>query len=224
MTTATEYLHRVEIFRDLPMEYLESLFHGLRMRECRRHTILFTPDEPAERLFILKSGQVEIYRLTESGKRLVTRRIGPMGIFGEMSLAGQSMQGCFAEATADSLVCAATREDVFKLLTQKPHVAIRLLEAVGRRVQVLEDQLEAVVFSPVRVRLARFLLGNARPHGEIEGYTHADIGDSIGALRQTVTETLSEMQAQGLVEVGHRWIRLLDRAGLTELSGGGKQG
>lgn len=222
MTTASEYLQRVEIFQDLPIEYLEALFHGLALRECRPHTLLFTPGDPAERLFVLKKGQVDIYRLTSDGKRLITRRIGPMGIFGEMTLIGQSMQGCFAEATSESLVCTATREDVRRLLSEKPHVAIKLLELLGRRVQVLEDQLEAVVFSTVRVRLGRFLLANAGPGGEVDGYTHADIGDTIGALRQTVTETLSELQSEGAVEVGHRRVRIRDRVRLAEVIAGSK--
>lgn len=217
MTTASEYLQRVEIFQGLPIEYLEALFHGLALRECRPRTVLFSPDDPAECLFILKVGQVDLYRLTGDGKRLVTHRIGPMGVFGEMALVGQSMQGCFAEATSESLVCTATREDVRRLLNERPHVAIKLLELLGRRVQVLEDQLESVVFSPVRVRLASFLLGNAGPDDEVDGYTHADIGDTIGALRQTVTETLSDLQSEGVVEVGHRRVRIRDRARLAEV-------
>jgi CRP-like cAMP-binding protein len=54
--------------------------------------------------------------------------------------------------------------------------------------------------------------------GVIVGYTHAEIGDTIGALRQTVTETLGQMQNQGLVEVGHKRIQVTNRQGLEELA------
>lgn len=216
-----DYLQRVDIFRDLSREEISALFEGVMLRQCPAGTVFFTPDHPSEQLFILKEGQVELYRLTPGGKRLLTRRIGPSTVFGEMGLLGQSLQGCFAEATEDSLVCIATREDIQRLLTRRPDVSLRLLESIGSRLKLLEERLEQAMFSPVRTRLARFLLSNASPHGVVQGYTHAQIGDAIGALRQTVTEALAQMQSEGLVEVRHRWIKLKDLTQLEVLAGEG---
>jgi CRP/FNR family cyclic AMP-dependent transcriptional regulator len=214
-----EYLRRVDIFKDLTQEEIEALFKGVMLRECSPGTVFFAPEDPSERLFILKMGQVELYRLTPDGKRLVTRRIGSGTIFGEMGLLGQTLQGCFAEATEDSLVCIATRDDVIRLLKERPDVALRLLESIGNRLKLLEERLEQAVFSPVKVRLASFLLANIDPStGIITGYTHEEIGNTIGALRQTVTETLSEMQRHGLVEVGHKLIRVIDRHALEDVA------
>jgi CRP-like cAMP-binding protein len=84
---------------------------------------------------------------------------------------------------------------------------------------MLEGRLEQAIFSPVRARLARFLQANADPAtGLVKGYTHAEIGDTIGALRQTVTGALSEMQTQGLIEVGHKQVRIINRQGLEEMA------
>ncbi|MDP2728812.1 MAG: helix-turn-helix domain-containing protein, partial [Dehalococcoidia bacterium] len=49
-------------------------------------------------------------------------------------------------------------------------------------------------------------------------YTHEEIGDTIGALRQTVTETLSSMRDQGLVQVERKQIRVIDRAKLAQIA------
>lgn len=213
-----EYLQKVDIFKDLSREEVEVLFKGVMLRECTPGTVFFAPDDSSERLFILKEGQVDIYRLTAGGKRLVTRRVGPGTIFGEMGLLGQTLQGCFAEATVDTLVCVATRDDLLRLFQERPDVMLRLLETIGKRLRVMEERLEHAVFSPVKVRLANFVLANMESStGVVAGYTHAEIGDTIGALRQTVTETLSEMQNRGLVEVGHKQIRVTNRQGLEEI-------
>ena len=45
-----------------------------------------------------------------------------------------------------------------------------------------------------------------------------DSVNPIGALRQTVTETLGEMQHQGLVEEGHEQILVKNRQGLQDLA------
>lgn len=222
---AVEYLQRVDIFRDLPQEEVDLLFHGMMVRECIPGTVFFTPEDATDALFILKRGQAQLYRLTPSGKRLVTKRVGPGTLFGEMGLLGQSMQGCFAEATEDSLVCVARREDILKLFEERPKVAMRLFEAVGKRLKALEERLEQVAFSSVKARLATFLLGNLDPQtGIVAGFTHEEIGDSIGTLRQTVTETLNEMQRQGLVKVGHKRIEVIKRKVMEGLAAEGESG
>ncbi|MCI0438152.1 MAG: Crp/Fnr family transcriptional regulator [Chloroflexi bacterium] len=215
--SVADYLQRVDVFRDLSREEIQALFEGVMLRECAPGTVFFTPDQPSERLFVLKEGQVELYRLTPNGKRLATRRIGPGAIFGEMGLLGQTLHGCFAEATRQTLVCVATREDVLRLLRQRPDVTLRLLEALGNRLKMLEERLEHAAFSPVKVRLSSFLLSNMDESGTVSGYTQAEIGDTIGALRQTVTETLSDFQSKELVEVGHKRIRVTDTKKLEEL-------
>jgi CRP-like cAMP-binding protein len=216
-----EYLRRVDIFHDLSEDEIGNLFRGSVLQECMTGTVFFTPDDPSEKVFILKLGQVEVYRLTPGGKRLATRRIGPGSIFGEMGLLGQTLQGCFAEATQDCLVCMATREDILQLLKERPDIALRLLDSVGSRLKSLEDRLEDAVFSPVKVRLARFLLSSLDPDSSmVLGYTQAEIGDAIGALRQTVTEVLGELEEHGLIEVERKRIRVTDRPALEGFARG----
>lgn len=215
----SEYLQRVYMFKDLSPQEIETLFTGVMLRECSPGTVFFTPEDSSERLFILKTGQVELYRLTVDGKRLVTRRIGPGTIFGEMGLLGQSLQGCFAEATGPSLVCVATRDDILRILQARPEVMLRLLEVIGNHLSLLEGRLEQAVFSPVKVRVANFLLANLDPAtGVVTGYSHAEIGDTIGALRQTVTETLNGMASQDLLVVGRKQIRITNKQRLEELA------
>lgn len=81
-----EYLQRVDILKDLTREEIETLFGGVMLRECARGTVFFTPEDTSSRLYFLKEGEVELYRLTASGKRLVTGRVGQGAVFGEMGL------------------------------------------------------------------------------------------------------------------------------------------
>lgn len=188
------------------------------MRECLGGTVFFTPEDTSERLFILKSGVVELYRLNAQGKRVALGRLGAGTVFGEVGLLGQTLHGCFAEAVENSLVCVATREEVSRLLVQRPEVALRLLEAVGRRLKELEERFASLALSPVRVRLAELLLASMDQRTrQVSGFTHAELGDMVGALRQTVTETLGELQAEGLIEVGHKRVLILQEDTLRRI-------
>ena len=210
------YLIHVDLFRDLSKAELERLFGHLPMYSYPKDKLVYTPDDMSDNLYILKMGAVDIYRLSEEGKRLNIRRVFMGSVFGEMGLLGQSMHGCFAETVAPSLVCVMSRAEMENLLRLRPDVGLRFFKVIGDRLKSLEDQLARLAFSPVRARVAAFLLSHLEPScQEVRGFTHEEIGDSIGALRSTVTQTLGEMARVGVLEVKHKRIYVRN---LQELS------
>ena len=139
-------------------------------------------------------------------------------IFGIMGLLGQTVQGNYAEAIEDSVIGVVTRDDIVKILRQRPEVSLRLLEVVGNRLRLIEERLVEASYSPVRVRIAHFLLTNTNSKSEtLTNFTHEEIGNIIGAARQTVTETLNILQNQGLILIEPKNIRIVDRPGLREI-------
>lgn len=175
-------------------------------------------DSSCERLYILQQGRVDLYRLTASGKRLVTRQILPGSVFGVRGLLGRIMQKNFAEAVEDSIISIITQEQVLALLKHRPELTLRILEMVCNRLYLLEERLVETVYNPVSVRLAYFLLTNANSvSGVLTHITHEQIGNTIGAVRQTVTETLSLMRKQGLVMTKPKQIQIINRHGLEEI-------
>jgi CRP/FNR family transcriptional regulator len=208
-------LYGVDIFEGIESKELQMLFEETRLHAYPVGTVLFSPGDTCDNLYLLRKGGVELYRLTSEGKRLVTRRIPPGSMFGIMGLFGQKLQGSFGETTKDSFVYVINREDVLAFLVQKPEMVSHILEAVGKRLILLEDRLVESLYSPINIRLAHFLLTNADPvSGELNNITHEEIGDIIGAVRQTVTETLSNMRKQGFIRTGFKKINIIDRRGL----------
>ena len=212
-------LETLGFFQELTPAELDSLSDEVRVKEFRAATILYTPRDTGDKVFGLLDGHVDIYRLTLRGKRLVTRRVRPGGVFGETALLGRSPQGAFAEVVEDSVVCILTRELMLGIVARHPGVAQRVLLAMYSHVEQLEERLKHVSFSTVRVRLAHFLLTNMDPEtGVVSGFTQADIGDTIGALRQTVTETLAALRDLGVVDVGHKRISVVGVKALRDMA------
>jgi len=142
-------------------------------------------------------------------------------MFGIMGLLGQTLQGSFAETTKDSTVYVISREDILAFLRKRPELVLHILEAAGKRLVLLEDRFVDILYSPVNVRLAHFLLANVDPvSGVLNNITHEEIGDIIGSVRQTVTEALSHMRKQGIIQTGHRRIHVIDHHRLEEIAQG----
>jgi CRP/FNR family cyclic AMP-dependent transcriptional regulator len=213
------HLSAIDIFRDLGPEDLEWLATHTTMVTARRGQHIYMPGETSEALFLLKAGRVRTYRLTLDGKKLVLSTLEPHTFLGDMPLAGQQMYGTFAEAVADSTICVLGRGDLERLIRTRPRVAIRLLEVTGRRLLDAEAVIEDFAFKGIPGRLATLLLRLASDGAEdVIGYTHQDLAEMIGSYRETTTQTLDDFKRRGLLEIGRRRIRILDRRALEVLT------
>ena len=211
-------LYSADLFRGVELSELGPFFDEVKINIYPTGSLLFTPGESSERLYVLRQGKVDLYRLTANGRRLITRQILPGSVFGMMGLLGQTIHGNFAETTVQSEICTITQEDIQDLLRKRPDLALHIMEIVGNRLRLLEERLVEATYSPVKVRLAHFLLSNSdQASGLLTNFTHEEIGDNIGALRQTVTEVLGLMQRQRLLTVKRRQIRVINRKGLENI-------
>lgn len=214
------YLQMVDIFQDLTESEIEEIDRATTMSTCRRGKIFYMPEDTSEVLFLLKEGKVQLYRISPDGKKLVIATVGPGTVFGEMALIGQGMHNTFAEATEDCVLLVMSREDVERLLVTKPKVALRIFEALGSRLKETEARLEEIAFKGIPARLASLLLQLAEERGSntISGLTHQDLGEQIGTYRETTTQTLNTFRADGLIEIGRKRIKILDREGLKRIA------
>jgi CRP/FNR family transcriptional regulator, cyclic AMP receptor protein len=214
------YLRMVDIFQDLTEAEMEEVDRVTTVTTGRRGKILYMPEDTSEVLFMLKKGQIQLYRISPDGKKLVIATLGPGAIFGEMALIGQGMHNTFAEATEDSVILVMNRDDVERLLMTKPKVALRIFEILGKRLREAELRFEEIAFKGIPARLASLLLQLADREGSdtISGLTHQDLGEQIGTYRETTTQTLNAFKADGLIDIGRKRITVLDRDGLERIA------
>jgi CRP/FNR family cyclic AMP-dependent transcriptional regulator len=185
-----------------------------------RGRVFYQPEDVGEVLFLIKQGRVQLYRISPEGKKLVIATLGPGTLFGEMALLGQQMHNAFAEALEDCLILVMSRTDLERLILNKPLVGLRMLEITGRRLNDAEARLEDMAFKGIPARLASLLLRLAveRDSDDIIGLTHQDLAETIGTYRETATQVLNDMKAQGLIEIGRKRIKICNPEKLAEVA------
>lgn len=223
------HLNTTVLFQDLSAAEQLALEQRMPYQNVPAGTLIYSPEERSEVLFLLKRGRVRLYRLSPDGKALTTALVEPGSIFGEMALLGQGMQDSFAEALEDCTLYTLNRRDVQDLLLADARVARRLLEIVSRRLTAAEQKLEEFAFKNVPQRLASLLLRLA-PHSAQEQpgpvtlpvrYTHQQLAELIGTYRETVTKVLNDFRQQGLIGVEKGHIQLRDVAALEKMAADG---
>jgi len=206
-----ELLGAMNILQDLPEQELEALMSEIPIHTAKKGTKFFGSDGP-EVLFLLKSGKVELYRLSPEGKRLTLVIVEQGTIFGEMSFIGQRLVGTCAIALEDSVICALSRHDVESLMVQHPQVALRVIEVLANRLQETRNSLEQMAFSDVTGRVADLLLRlSDGDDNVVEGYSHQDLAAMVGCLRESFTAVLDRFKGSGVLTTGRKRIEITDR-------------
>lgn len=214
------YLSDVDLFRDLADRDLAELDRMTTITNVTRGRVFYQPEDVGEVLFLIKQGQVQLYRISPEGKKLVIATLGPGTLFGEMALLGQQMHNAFAEAIEDCLILVMSRADLERFILNKPLVGLRMLEITGRRLNEAEARLEDMAFKGIPARLASLLLRLSAERGsdDIIGLTHQDLAETIGTYRETATQVLNDMKAQGLIEIGRKRIAICNPEKLAEVA------
>ena len=207
-----------DFVQDFDAEEMREVERVTTTRSFSKGEVIYTPGETGEALFLLRAGAVQIYRMSPEGRKLVIAQLLPFSFFGEMSCIGQGMYDTFAEVVEDSTIVTMNCAVLNRLLSTKPEVARRILEAFGRRVLDAERQLEETVFKGIPARVAALLVRESKDDA-VDGLTHQDIADRLGVYRETATNALNELKAAGLIEIGRKHIRLLDRERLARIAG-----
>ncbi len=211
------YLSKTDLFGDLSPEELKDVARIATMTTCPAGKIFYSPNEQAEVLFILKKGQVQLYRMSDEGRKLVIGTLGAGTIFGEMALTGLRMYDAFAEATEEAVICILNRADVEKVLISKPKVAMRLVDLMGKRLRETEERLEQTLFHDVPSRLAALLLRlRMETRSDIIEMTHEELAEHLGVYRETVTAALNTLRKDDLITFGRKQVHLIDIPGLKK--------
>ena len=187
----------------------QSIFESLPTQEFGSHRVI----RPRDELFVVRRGIVEIWH---SHHDILVSELEAGILFGDMSLLGQTMLSCKAIAGSKGVTVAVMNvEKAAKWIEQQ---GLALFQELGPRLGFLETDHYRTTFQTVDSRVAGLLLELAGANSTVKGYTQEDLGEQIGAYRETITNAIHEMKANRFIEVGRKSITILDKRALRELS------
>jgi len=219
-------LSMVDIFSPLSPGEMEDLAKRTPDTFLDGGDVLYSPQDGAERLFILKKGRVQVYELDRGGEEITLSVVEGGSVFGEMALTGQSLQGLYVRALVPSTVVSLRRDDLEKLIMKTPEVGLRLVRELAQRLHASEARYTDIVGKDVPTRLATLILALVDSEGLVTEesyriptrYTHDQIASMIGCKRVAVTRAFSRLKEVGAVEVKERHIVVKDLETLKGLA------
>jgi CRP/FNR family transcriptional regulator len=190
---------------------------GLRGKRLTlgKGSMISLQDDRHAGLHLLLRGRMKTLWFSEKGGVLILDLLGAGDVFGEMSLVDGGSEPTFAEALQTVELETISRFVLEGALKGRPALAIAVARLMAARRQRLERRLGTQVFLRVPARLALLLLDLAERFGEAVPPAPAgerrfaldiplsqqELGNLIGASRESVSLTLSQFRRRGAVSM-----------------------
>ena len=178
--------------------------------------------EEATCFYMVVSGELRSFLLTEDGRQTTLETLGPGKLFGQASYFGKVPRLTCAIAQSELHLLALDYERIQGYLASDPDLITELFDLMGYSIRLLTIRISSLVFQDAERRVAHALQQLWRHTMQDElSCTHQQLADLTGLNRVTVTRSLRKLAGYGWIEQGYRTIVLKDRAALQNFSNEG---
>jgi uncharacterized membrane protein len=160
-------LAEVELFEHLGEEERRRLADAVDLRRLEPGEFLFRAGEPGESLYIVRSGEVELFVRDNAGQKIPLTIACANQIFGELALLDRGPRTATAQALSETELLELDREDLLMLFSNTPSAALRLLAGMGHMTRKADEL--------IRTRISR----NANEEAVVQATPLQRVADGI---------------------------------------------
>lgn len=192
--------------RAFDLDAFAADYGGVTESKCRAGTLLYRQGEPADAMYYLQSGQVQITVVSSQGKEGILNLVDPGGWCGEGSLLGNRRRVATASCIAEGVVARLERANILQAIRQNPLVAEFFVSFALQKVIELRENLISQLFESSEARLARALLILAN-HGRggaqsrvIRNVDQESLAQMVGTTRSRVNHFMNKFRRLGHID------------------------
>ncbi|NLO80524.1 MAG: Crp/Fnr family transcriptional regulator [Xanthomonadaceae bacterium] len=216
-------LHQHYLFSAFTEPQLNSLAEHVRMLRVPAERILFQHGDPAERFFLVVSGQIKLFRTTPDGQEKVMELMGPGRSFAEaIMFMEQHRYPVSAQALQETRLLAVPNQPYLALLRDNPQACFRLLGDLSMRLHQRLNEIEGLTLRNAATRVARYLLSRFPGEPRAGAVVQLDapkqlIASQLGMKPETFSRVLASLAEQGAISGKGRQLTIDDPALLKAL-------
>jgi CRP-like cAMP-binding protein len=188
-----------------PRAFLAGGGAGRTRSELRRRQIVFSQGDPADPVFYLAKGKIELKVLSPRGKEAIVATLGAGDFFGEGCLDGQPLRVATAAAVTECSVLRIEKSAMAAMLRDDPNFAALFLSRLLSRNTRLEEDLVDHLLNSSEKRLARVLLllaglgEDGTREAAIAKISQESLAEMVGTTRSRVSFFMNKFRKLGFV-------------------------
>ena len=220
-------IHRHPFFQDLGDQDLASLCQRSRLQVLGAGEMLCRQGDAADRFFIVLTGSVKLFRVTDQGGERVLGSAGADDVLGEVEACSpEGDYPWYAQCLEPTRVRSFSGAILRKMVAGRSDYMMNVMRYVAAAMSRTMDDRTILTAQNARERLGQYLLslipdnegGNSGVVLELP-LPKGLLASQLAMQPETLSRILRELRDWGLIRVAQRQVTILDRAGLHQLVG-----
>ena len=202
--------HRMASLRDIPLfqgvsdTVLRGLAQVSRVQTCPGRARLLTPDQPVQALWVLLSGQVQVWRSPGPGRAVLLDSLRPGDHFGATALLDGAPAEAELRSRTQTRLLLVDGDAFLQALAQSPDLRQALMLSFIAKARANNRRIAALALGGVRRRVIHQLEAMS---AEVNGlrmlprrFSRTDIAAGIGASREMVSRVVNVLLTDGTLQ------------------------
>lgn len=215
-----EFQKYFPIWNKLTDEQQKLMLSKLYTRKVEKGTVLHDGTSECTGLFLIKSGQLRAYILSDEGREVTIYRLFDRDIclFSASCMMRSIQFDITIEAEKDTEAWVIPVDLYSQLLQESAPVSNYTTELMAARLSDAMWLIEQIMWKSLDKRVAAFLLeeSNLENTDELK-ITHEVIANHLGSHREVITRMLKYFQNEKMVAISRGSVKITDRDKLTAL-------
>lgn len=201
-------LRNIDLYQGISEKELIAITQEAVEGAFPKGTVFYAPNNPAKDVFVIKEGEVELYR-DEDGKKIIIETLMPGDVFGDF---GTHHTNHIAIATRGCYICKTPTKEFLDVVRTHPEVALNLMQALAIKTEEYENRI-ATLARPAKEQLYEELKrlhtkNQRRVFGKIFNInlsiSHRKLAEKTGLNRVTVTKLMGELRHEGRIIINEK--------------------
>jgi len=216
-------LRNTPLLSRLTDEQLERVQRRAVQRKLDEGELLFTQGSPAERFYLVQSGQLRLFRLAPDGGEKIIEIVSPGQTFAEALMFLQAPRfPVSAAALSPARVIAIDAVDFAAMLRGSVDTCFVVMGALSQRLRGLIGEIDELTLHGAKSRVARYLLAHC-PDDRRElvlDVPKSALASRLSIQPETYSRVTKQLVTDGVIAVDGARVTLLDRTALRDAAAG----
>ncbi|BEV73020.1 MULTISPECIES: Crp/Fnr family transcriptional regulator [unclassified Paludibacterium] len=191
-----------QLLKGCPYEVLKEFV----VVRSRKGEFLLNQGQVYDSLYIVVSGLVRIYVMTENGRKYTLAIYQQGNYIGEHEIFDQRPYSCFVEAISDVVLLRLRREPFLRWLNLDRHLSESFTRSLCNQIYMLSEKAGADTLYPLRQRICQFLLAAAARADRVN-LDREELAELMGVATRSINRILKSLREEGLIAIeGHQVI------------------
>ncbi|MCP4580755.1 MAG: aspartate ammonia-lyase [candidate division Zixibacteria bacterium] len=165
MSVIKEFIARVELFKDLDDTELKLFADNIEIMEVKPDSLLFEENSPRKYLYIIHSGEIELFKKTPYGEEKRLAFFGKYDFLGEGAVMDDYPHSTSAKTLLKTKIFAISREKFQEVCDIKPAIGRKVLAhvagVISRRIRQASTRVTNIA--------AQYISGRTRKEHDLLG-------------------------------------------------------